>query len=111
MANYRINRDNLLTGGPWPITATGDQADNETVFYIQAIPGDRLNMWASTNQTIVIGDPLVSDGAGNLSKHTPQAVDEAGSATFTSYLDAIVGYAAAAVTTTTPRARLLVDIA
>ena len=86
-------------------------ADNETVFYIQAIPGDRLNMWASTNQTIVIGDPLVSDGAGNLSKHTPQAVDEAGSATFTSYLDAIVGYAAAAVTTTTPRARLLVDIA
>ena len=32
MSNYRINRDNLLTGGPWPITATGDQADNETVF-------------------------------------------------------------------------------
>lgn len=86
-------------------------ADNETVFYIQAIPGDRLNMWASTSQTIVIGDPLVSDGAGLLAKHTPEAVDEAGSTTFTSYLDAIVGYAAADVTTTGTKARLLVDIA
>lgn len=86
-------------------------ADNETVFYIQGIPGDRLYMWASTSQTIVIGDPLVSDGAGMLSKHTAQAVDEAGSATFTSYVDAIVGYAAADVTTTGTKARLLVDIA
>lgn len=86
-------------------------ADNETVFFIFAQPGDQLYMWASTSQTIVIGDPLVSDGAGMLAKHTPQAVNEAGSATFTSYVDAIIGYAAEDVTTTGTKARIRVDIA
>ena len=86
-------------------------ADNETVFYIQGIPGDRLYMWATTSQTIVKGAPLASAGNGMLALHTPEAVDEGGATTFTSSLDAIEGYAAADVTTTGTKARILVDIA
>jgi len=32
MANYKVHRENVLTGGPWPIVATGAESDNETVF-------------------------------------------------------------------------------
>lgn len=86
-------------------------ADNETVFYIHASPGDQLYMWLKDGETTAIGSPLVSDGAGALQVHTPQAVNEAGSATFTSYVDAIVGYAAEIVAASGARARVRVDIA
>lgn len=46
---------------------------------------------------IAFGDALQSAGDGTVEKHTPQAVDEGGSATFTSYVNAIVGYALEAV--------------
>lgn len=86
-------------------------ADNEAANFIFALPGDQLYMFATTSQTIAVGDPLESAGDGNLRKHTPQAVDEGATGTYTIYADAIVGYAAEAVTTTGTRARIKVDIA
>ncbi len=109
--NTKVAIENMFSDHGDGLSIDHAYADNETVFYIQGIPGDRLYMWASTSQTIVKGDPLVSDGAGMLAKHVPEAVDEAGSTTFTNYVDAIVGYAAQDVTTTSTKARILVDIA
>ena len=86
-------------------------ADNETVSFIFAGPGDQLYMWLKDGQTAALGSVLVSDGAGALQVHTPQAVNEAGSATFTSYVDAIVGYAAEAAAPSGARGRIRVDIA
>ena len=59
-------------------------------------------MLVAASQSIAIGDPLVSNGDGYLKEVTPDA---------TLLADAIVGYAAAAVTTTTGTARVKVTIA
>lgn len=86
-------------------------ADNETVNFIFAQPGDQLYMWLADGEVATVGSPLESDGAGSLQVHTPQAVDEGGAATFTIYADAIVGYAAEAVSPSGARGRIKVDIA
>ena len=45
MANYKVHRENVLTGGPWPIVATGAEADNEMVFLeFQAAKGAALEI-------------------------------------------------------------------
>jgi hypothetical protein len=77
-------------------------ATGETVHYIHALPGDQLNLLLTTSQTIVIGDPLVSNGDGFLKKATISA---------STLEDAVVGYAAAAVTTTGATARILTNMA
>lgn len=77
-------------------------ATNETVPYIHAVPGDQLYMLLADSQTITIGDVLVSNGDGYLKEAS------VGAGTLT---DAIVGYAASAVTTSGATARILVNIA
>lgn len=94
----------------------GDDIDatylvNESTQYIVAHTGDEVYAWCGTSQTIKKGDPLCSDGAGNLVKHTAQAVAESGSATYTIYVNAIVAYAAEDKTTTGTRARIKVEVA
>ena len=69
-------------------------ASGDDVRYIIPQRGDVIYMWLEDGQTVDKGDPLeVSTTAGVLQEHTPQAVDEGGAATFTSYLNAIVGVA------------------
>lgn len=77
-------------------------ATNETVQYIHAAAGDQLYMLIADSQTITIGDPLVSNGDGYLKEPS------VGAGTLT---DAIVGYAASAITTSGATGRVLVDIA
>lgn len=77
-------------------------AADETVEYLHALPGDELYMLVAASQSIAMGDPLVSNGDGYLKEVIPDA---------TLLADAIVGYAAAAVTTTTGTARVKVTIA
>jgi len=94
----------------------GDDIDttylaNESAQYIVAHSGDEVYGWCSTSQTIKKGDALVSDGAGNLAKFTAQAVNEAGSGSYTIYLNAIVAFAAEDKTTTGTRARIKVEVA
>lgn len=48
---------------------------------------------AASAAAITDGDPLESDGAGGLRKHTPISVVESGSATKPIYADAVVAYA------------------
>jgi hypothetical protein len=43
---------------------------NENMVAIQARSGEFLNVLVATGQTLAIGDPLVSDGAGLLTKGT-----------------------------------------
>jgi hypothetical protein len=75
--------------------ASGDQAR-----YAILRSGDRATMLLANGENVSKGDPLESDGAGALQAHTPQAVDEGGSATYTVYSDAIVGYADEAINNT-----------
>lgn len=77
-------------------------ATGETVHYIPAVPGDELYMLVADSQTITIGDPLVSNGDGYLKEATVGAGTLA---------DAIVGYAASAVTTSGATGRVKVSIA
>lgn len=49
--------------------------------------------FGETEDAVVVGDPLESAGDGTLRKHTAQAVDEGGAATFTAYSSPIVAYA------------------
>lgn len=69
-----------------------DAAELTRVVYAQ--PGDMVYAWCPTGQTIKKGDPLESDGAGGLQKHTAKAVDAGGSGTYTFYARAIVAWAA-----------------
>lgn len=94
----------------------GDDIDHdyiagENVHYVIPRPGDVLYMWIKDGETTVIDGPLESDGAGALQVHTPQAVNEAGSATYTIYADAIVGYAEEVVSPSGARGRCRVRIA
>lgn len=86
-------------------------ADDDLVQFVVARPGDEIYAILTTSQEVAKGDPLESTGDGTLKKHTAQAVNEAGSGTFTSYVDAIVGYALEAVTTTSATARIRVEAA
>ena len=86
-------------------------ADGDQVQFVVARQGDEIYAWLTTSQTIKKGDPLESNGAGLLQKHAAQAVDEGGIATFTSYVDAIVAYAAEDKTTTAAAARIKVEAA
>lgn len=86
-------------------------AANDQVQYIVGRPGDEVYAWLTTSQTIKKGDPLMSNGAGLLTKHTAQAVAESGSATYTIYVDAIVAYAAEDLTTTGTAARIRAEVA
>ena len=97
----------VATENLWSDHGSGSAIDHayatgETVHYIHALPGDQLNMLLADSQTITIGDPLVSNGDGFLKEDTVSA---------TTLEDAIVGYAAAAVTTSGATARILVNIA
>jgi hypothetical protein len=86
-------------------------ADDDLVQYIVGRPGDEVYAILAASNEVAKGDPLMSKGDGTLTKHTAQAVNEGGSAQFTSYVDAIVGYAMEAVTTTSGTARIRVEVA
>ena len=83
----------------------------ENVHYLVPKSGDKLYMFLADGQTSVVDGPLESDGAGALQVHTPQAVDEGGTATYTINVDAVVGYAEEVVTASGARARIRVRIA
>lgn len=92
---------------PWSDHGSGAAIDhayatNETVHYLIANPGDELYMLLADSQTIAIGDPLVSNGDGYLKEATVGAGTLEG---------AVVGYAAAAVTTSGATGRVKVTIA
>lgn len=79
-------------------------ADNETVFYIHALPGDQFYMWLADGENAAKGAALGSDGDGALDVLTVDV----------SLLEgAIVGYAAEAVDNSAGGAvaRIRVDIA
>lgn len=60
--------------------------------------GDEVNaLLAASAAAIVINDLLESAGDGTLRKHTPQAVDEGGTATFNVVVGAVVARALEAV--------------
>lgn len=87
-------------------------AVGDTVRVIFAQPGDLLYMWLANGENASIGSPLESNGSGDLQVHTPQAVDEDGTATYTIYTDNVVGYAEEALNNSTGSpARLRVRIA
>jgi hypothetical protein len=87
--------------------AAGDQ-----VQFVVGRPGDEIYGFIAASQTIKKGDPLESNGAGLLRKHTEPAVDEDGSAEVTVYVDAIVAYAAEDITTDgDTTARIMVEVA
>lgn len=90
---------------------TTDYAADDQVQYIVGRPGDEVYALLTTSQTIKKGDPLESTNDGTLKKHTAQAVAEGGSATYTVYTNAIVGYAAEDKTTTASVARIRVEVA
>lgn len=77
-------------------------ADNETVGYIPAAPGDQFYMFLASGQNVAKAAPLTSNGDGALIAAT---VDQ-------SLVDqAIVGYAAEAVDASGGLSRIRVDIA
>lgn len=86
-------------------------ADDDQVQYVVPRQGDEIYAILTTSQTVAKGDPLESAGDGTLKKHTAQAVNEGGSATYTIYADAIVGYALEAVTTTSSVSRIRIEVA
>lgn len=71
-----------------------DYATGEQTRVVYAQPGDVVYAFCPTGQTIAKGDPLESDGAGGLQKHTAVAVNAGGSGTYTFYARAIVAFAA-----------------
>lgn len=82
---------------------TGDDIDtayaaNDQILLAWPRAGDVFNgLVAAAAPAIIKGDPLEAAADGTVRKHTPQAVDEGGTATYTIYADAIVGYAEEAV--------------
>lgn len=62
-----------------------DYAVGDTVPYYVGRTGDRFYAFLADGEDVDIGDLLESDGNGDLQAHTPQAVDESGSATYTIY--------------------------
>ena len=71
-----------------------DYSAGDNVVYLNPWRGSVLYMFLADGENVSKGDPLESDGSGNLQAHTAQAVDEGGTATYTIYAEAVVGYAA-----------------
>lgn len=73
-------------------------ADGETTRWLICRSGDIVYAWIpAAAPAIVEGDILVSNGDGTLVKGATQAVNEGGSATYTVFQTAVVGFAAEAV--------------
>lgn len=92
----------------------GDDIDDaydsgDTVQYGVFEQGAEVNALLAASQTIVAGDALVSNGDGTLKKHD-ESVDTS-STTVDVYVEAIVGYATEAKTTTTSTTRIAVEVA
>lgn len=91
-----------------------DYASGETVRGVYAQSGDEVySVVAAMASAIVVGDPLESAGDGTLRKHTPQAVDEGGAATYNVIADSVVAYAQEAVDNSAASAvaRIRVEVA
>jgi len=89
-----------------------DYASGDQVQYVVGRPGDEINAFLATGNNVAKGDPLESDGAGALQKHTAKTINEGGSATATIYVRAIVGYALEDQNNTSgSRARIKVEVA
>jgi len=85
---------------PYRASASIDTAyvADDTCYCGVCSPGDEIYaLIPASAPAIVIGDALCSNGDGTVIKWAAQAVDEAGSATFTLYDQAIIGYALEAV--------------
>lgn len=67
-----------------------DYAVGDTVPFYVGRSGDEFYAFLADGEDVSIGDYLESDGNGDLQAHTPQAVDEGGTATYTIYGEAIV---------------------
>jgi len=77
-------------------------ASGDTVYYVQAKPGDVINAWLTTSMTATAGESyLVSTGDGTLT------VASVGASTLE---DSVVGVAENSVTTTSAVARIQVRI-
>ncbi|HZR80352.1 MAG TPA: hypothetical protein VFD92_04570 [Candidatus Binatia bacterium] len=75
-----------------------DYSANDNVRVVVPTRGAIMNANLAANAAAVaIGDALESNGNGKLRKHTPQAVNEGGAASYTIYAEAIVGYALEAI--------------
>ena len=59
-----------------------DNASGDNTNFAMGRPGEEFYMWLKDGENVSEGDLLESDGAGNLQAHTPQAVDEGGTATY-----------------------------
>lgn len=71
-----------------------DYADGDTVQVGHFGSGAVVYAWLDNSSgNANKGDPLEAHDDGSLVVHTPQAVDEGGTATYTVNLDAVVGYA------------------
>lgn len=94
----------------------GDDIDDnydtaaEKVQYDVAQRGKEYYMILKDGENVDIGDPLESAGDGTLQEHTPQAVDEGGTGTYTIYNNAIVGIALEAKAPSGSTARIKVKI-
>lgn len=62
-----------------------DYASGDQVRYNFGQPGEEYYMFLAAGENASDGDLLESDGAGALQVHTPQAVDEGGTATYDIY--------------------------
>ena len=73
--------ENELIGGE----IGDDYASGDQVRAVYAQPGDEILMRLADSENVTFGNILKSDGSGGLVIHTPRAVDEAGSNTWTQY--------------------------
>jgi hypothetical protein len=67
-------------------------AADGTMRYVYAQSGDVVYAWLADGQNVTAGAPLQSNGAGALTALTGQAVNEAGSATYTISDGPLVGF-------------------
>lgn len=75
-----------------------DYASSEDVPVVIAARGTQIyGVVAASASAIAVGDFLESNGAGGLRKHTPQAVAESGSGSYTIYANAPIAIALEAV--------------
>lgn len=77
-----------------------DYAVGDTVRYYVGKPGDQFYAFLATGNNASIGTYLESDGNGDLQVHTPQAVDEGGTATYSINTEAVVCKAVEALNNT-----------
>jgi len=87
-----------------------DYSADDTVYIGLPVAGDVMYLYLANGQNVAIGAVLQSDGNGYVTAHTPQAVDESGSATYNIYTNQIVGIAVEAVDASGGAARIAVRI-